>query len=352
MALATPKTFVAKDAQANFGKATAMELDSNGDPAFVYTNVDPAFQGSNDTDAMFLHWDRAHWRWQQPVKIATFVPGRTGAVLARDPQGGTWATITEGESQLRLYVSTDDGATWSQKHELKDTEHGIAGRALALFGGRVYWGYTIDSMGTFLLSGELAGAPKSWKAELVPMPSTYTRGPAASSLSVAVDSQGKPGMTYFGYGPDYNVTALYWRPGMSTPVKIQDSDGVQNDFHTALVTYAGAPKDQAKFLVELNRTKGGSVDPQIWVGWDKGGSVALAPAIPTDGGHHTLNAPFDLSFDATGKGVATDFAQWRRHGRRQMRRAETVARRGQRRMEDGVRRNRGGTCRRPVSVGA
>jgi hypothetical protein len=302
IALPTPKIFVDNEIT-NFARSTAMELDSNGDPAFLYSVIDPNFTGGKEAELWFLHWDRAHWRWKAPVKVTNYMDYRNGTTLARDPMSSTWATVSESESKIELLISTDDGATWTPKHRLAETDITITGRAVALFGGNVFWLHGVGSDGFFLLSGALADDPKSWKREKLPMPEPYYLGSTSDQLSIAVDSQGRPGMTYFGMGPDYNVTALYWRPGMATARKIQDSDNVQNDFHSAEITYSGAPKDQAKFVVELNRQKSGDVDPEMWLVRDTGSQMEIQLKLPNDGGRHSLNAPVSVSFDANGQGA-------------------------------------------------
>lgn len=301
VAQATPQAFIEKSHASQFAKSTAMELDANGDPAFLYSVVDPRFADSSDAELWFLHWDRAHWRWKAPVKVADYKVFRDGVSLARDPAAAsTWATVAEFEDHLVLLVSTDDGATWTPRHQITRGEQAILGRAIALHGGRVFWTYRAYSQGVYLLSGLLSEEPSRWKAEKAPVPEPMEVGSAASWVTVAADSQGKPGVVYFGYGPDYNVTAFYWRPGDTQPRKIMDSDGVQNDFHTVALTYSGAPKDGPKFLVELNRRKNGSSDPQIWVVRNDGAPLE----ITGDGGHHSLNAPFGLVFDSAGRGAA------------------------------------------------
>ncbi|MEP7354994.1 MAG: hypothetical protein ABI824_17330, partial [Acidobacteriota bacterium] len=79
---------------------------------------------------------------------------------------------------------------------------------------------------------------------------------------------------------------------------------MQNDFHNAVITYSGAPKDLAKFLVSLNRNADGSAESQMWIVRDNAGQMVVAPGLPTDGGHHSLDYPFSLSFDANGQGAA------------------------------------------------
>jgi len=303
VALTTPKAFLEKE-PGNFAHSTAMELDSNGDPAFLYSVIDPQFNGGKEAELWFLHWDRAQWKWKPPIKVAPYMNFRDGVSLARDPLSSTWATVTESDDGIALHISSDDGLTWTQKHKLSQTDITIMGRAVALFGGKVHWLHGVGSDGFFLLSGALADEASKWKTEKLPVPAPYYLGSTSDQVSIAVDSQGRPGMTYFVFGDNYNVIALYWRPGMAAPRKIRDSDNVQNDFHNAEITYSGAPKDQAKFVVELNRQHEGDVDPEMWIVRDTGTQMEILPKIPNDGGRHSLNGPMSLTFDSNGRGAA------------------------------------------------
>jgi hypothetical protein len=228
VALATPKVFIDKERPGNFAKSIAMQLDSSGDPAFIYSLIDPRFQDNNDVELWFLHWDRARWQWKPPVKVAGYTVYRDGVSLAGNG-GSVWTTVTESEKGIELYLSTDDGMTWTRKHGLAKPDVTILGRAVALSADQVFWVYAVNSDGVYLLSSLTTDDPQKWKTEKLPFAEPVIFGAAAVDLSIAVDSQGRPGLTYFGYGPDYNVTALYWRPGESKSRRIQDSDGVQNE---------------------------------------------------------------------------------------------------------------------------
>jgi hypothetical protein len=55
----------------HFGVGVRMILDVNGDPALAYVWVEP----NNDRDytqntLYFVRWDRAHYQWTNPVKVA------------------------------------------------------------------------------------------------------------------------------------------------------------------------------------------------------------------------------------------------------------------------------------------
>ncbi|MEP7354993.1 MAG: hypothetical protein ABI824_17325 [Acidobacteriota bacterium] len=178
--LATPKAFLEKDAQANFARSTSMELDGNGDPAILYSVLDPTFNDGKEAELWFLHWDRAAYRWKAPVKVATFQVYRNYITLAHDQgsaaSAGTWATVAEGEAGIELYVSSDDGATWTMKHRLAVPEITVLGRAVAMFNGQLYWLHSIDADGTYLLSGALSDDPSKWKEREVASGRVYGTG--------------------------------------------------------------------------------------------------------------------------------------------------------------------------------
>ncbi len=57
----------------------AMALDDNGDPAFVYTVMDPNNdQDASDSRVDFVSWSRATYRWNAPVTIEV-----TGDITSR-----------------------------------------------------------------------------------------------------------------------------------------------------------------------------------------------------------------------------------------------------------------------------
>src|SRR5215472_5828997 len=81
-----------EDAAERFSEVVRMELDSNGDPAMSYINLDPDNDGNERDNAIyFVSWNRALYQWNVPVLVkANIGHGEMNgpsvpASLARDP---------------------------------------------------------------------------------------------------------------------------------------------------------------------------------------------------------------------------------------------------------------------------
>src|SRR6202000_1773330 len=55
----------------DYGYRSTLALDSNGDPAFAFLWRDPnATNHPEESQIMFVKWNRALYKWDAPVKVA------------------------------------------------------------------------------------------------------------------------------------------------------------------------------------------------------------------------------------------------------------------------------------------
>ena len=133
------------DTNDKYGADLNMVLDGNGDPAFVWIYYNP---GSNDdpsdSQLVFRSWNRAQYTWNAIVKVAVVgdaaCSSRNSVSLAYDASTNTWATASEnnrGEA-IKLFFSTDGGATWTSKMTFQSGGNFAYGPSLALAGGNIH----------------------------------------------------------------------------------------------------------------------------------------------------------------------------------------------------------------------
>ena len=295
----------------NFGYDLTMCLDGNGDPAFAFIFYNPNTD-SNDSDSRveFRSWNRALYKWNDLVHAVNPTGGDTTSTstatlsLAYDASTGTFALAarTVGANDrvsLGVYVSTDNGATWTRKTSYLD---GFVG-SLALANGNIHLAYTITNVGLKYVTGKVSADPATWlsKSEVAVSGVSIARPDITPSL--ALDSAGNPGIAYWTEADsgDLNLILMFWKPaGSAAPVKVMDSQKRGSDELADKLVFAGlnprvlvfVQRGDADFGVGLHSSKS-----------DNGGATWNTPVVIPPDGDSSTDYPFDLAVDSQGRGA-------------------------------------------------
>ena len=282
--------------ESQFGVRPLMTLDSNGDPAVVYSVISPNNPDGADTSAdnflEFVGWERRSYAWKKPVRIGLLgngTPSGGGSnnySFARDSSNNTWgvATLFNGPdssfTELRTYSSTDNGATWKPTQAYVDNTYGLSNPSLALGGGNVYLSFFQSYNGIRYLTGKLSDVPDKWTLALAPLPSGADDYRAENHLSL--DSAGKPGIAFWTIQGSYNSILAFWRPTDAASTVVIDSNQVQNDFVETKLAFFGT---QARVMAQVVRDDQGpsGYDRYFWVAAQTGSGFAAPAGLPSDG---------------------------------------------------------------------
>ena len=284
------------DPSSQFGVRPLMTLDSNGDPAICYSILSPNNLDVGTPDDSFLEfisWDRTQYSWKAPVKVAvTGDNGGTGGgansySFARDAATNTWAIASTfsradyANSDVRLFTSSDNGATWKTITAFTSSVYQLVNPSVAVASGNVHVSFYYDSNGIAYLTGKLSDDPSKWKLMIAPLPAGATDYRQENHL--ALDSKGKPGLVFCASGDSYNTVIAYWRPGDGTSTYVMDSNQFQNDYAEVKLGYFGT---FARIAMQLLRDDQGpsGYDRFFWIAADQGASDFAAPVgLPSDG---------------------------------------------------------------------
>ena len=273
-----------------FGRFISLALDSNGDPATAFVYADPNGDGRyDDTQLMFVSWDRAANHWKEPVSVATMgnYDGRPPVPcvsLAHDPQTGAYGAVwvDPGNKIIHLALSRDDGATWTEKPALTDTRE-LGGPTLAFAGGKANLAVWQVSKNIILyLTGAIDEEPGQWKS--TPAPMFPGNNAVARGSSLALDESGAPALAYWqkaNNSPQW--TLAYWRPGQDAPLKVADTGASTYPPDGVLLTFAGA---QPRIVLD-SRLDRAQISSHYSVASSDGGATWTKPSpIPDDGNEH------------------------------------------------------------------
>ncbi|MCX6623133.1 MAG: sialidase family protein, partial [Acidobacteria bacterium] len=273
-----------------FGRFISPVLDSNGDPAAAFVFADPNGDGRfDDTQLMFVAWDRAGYRWQDPVSVATLGqfdprPPAPCVSVARDAKTGTYGItwVDSGNKLAHLALSTDGGATWHAKTVFADSR-AIAGPSLVLSGGMAHLSLEQDGRNAILyLTGALDQDPASWNSTLAPMLAGTNAVSRASSL--ALDSDGAPALTYWQrLSNGTNWTLVYWRPGSGSPAKVTDTGASNYPPDGVVLQFAGK---QPRIVLDSRLDRAQPSSHYSLYSNDGGATWSKPVAIPDDGNQH------------------------------------------------------------------
>ena len=294
----------------HYGYDLSLVLDGNGDPAFAFLFDDPNQDTDHsDTQLLFRSWSRAKYAWNPLVTVATVGDVATyfhsSVSLAYDASTNTLGIATEanqGNSRsIKLYVSADGGVTWTLKNTFQE-DNSASAPALALGNGNLYLAYDVSFAGLKYVTGKLSSAPATWQAKLAPKPANTDIALEDTTIGLALDSAGNPGIAYG--VPDttkaYNSVVLFWRPnGSANPVRVIDSENNQSDVAVKLKFFQTNPR----VTVHLQRN-----DADFGVGIhfaksDDGGNTWSAPVVIPPDGNSSTDYPFDMALDSQDHGA-------------------------------------------------
>lgn len=300
-AVATPANL---DHPENLGNRVQMVLDSSGDPVFAYLLRDPNNDGVFDDDEIyFLRWDRSHYVWTNPVRVAVAgdITGSYGPPfrLAFDAATSNTAVLyidtTGTDPQVTLMDSSDGGATWRKRKVAGTPGDSYSDPALALGGGKVYLSFYHDFDGIRYLTGNLADNPAGWASELVPNIGQYY----GRSSDVALDSQGTPGVAYLIVDASGHKE-IFYRPGGGSYVANASSDG-PGDFWQVRLGFAGT-NPRIAFAGQVDTMYFADYDHAVFSfsSPDSGATWASRVNVISDG-NTTLMPPVDFASDSKGR---------------------------------------------------
>jgi hypothetical protein len=273
------------------GRFISPVLDSNGDPAVAYVYNDPNGDGKgDDTQLMFVSWDRAAYRWKEPVVVATvgnFDPRPPAPCLSltRDAQTGTYgaAWVDPGDNKtVHMALSHDDGATWAVKTAFNNAQTS-AGPNLAFFGGRAYLTLEQDkTMKVIYTSGGIDEDPYQWRGGFAPM--LPGNSVVSRATSLALDDTGVPALAYWQKVNNGNLwTLTFWRPGTGSPIKVADTGTSTYPPDGVILAFAGS---QPRIMLDarIDRTQ---ISSHYSVFSNDGGTTWSQPLpVPDDGNEH------------------------------------------------------------------
>jgi uncharacterized protein (TIGR03437 family) len=292
----------------HFAYDISLAFDTNGDPILAWVFDDPnSDTDPSDTKIVFRSWNRASYQWNNTVDVAVVGDIATSfhqsISLASDQSTGAYVIASEKQDgSIRVFVSNDSGATWSQKASYTDANNSGTGPSVALRGGNLYLAYN-NYAGLQYVNGTLSSAASAWISKSAPKVSGIDRPVDQSSASIALDSAGNPGITWWAgdLTKSSNTNLMLWRPSSgAAPAKVMDSLNNSTDGLLVKTQYFGL---NPRVLVYVQRDNGYSGDNLYTSKSDDGGLTWATPVrIPPDGDSST-DYPADLALDSQGHGA-------------------------------------------------
>lgn len=293
----------------DFGSFVALALDANDDPLIAYAEPDPDSNSTTDDARLYVvAWDRARYRWAEPVLVDTpgwmnTNPWRQEVVIARDPGSGRLGIAYQKTNRaIWLALSDDGGRTWQTEavHEgTGGSSSPVVGRPrLALAGNTVHLAYLDAQEG--IRYGIQGAEAREFAWALAP-----GRGGARAAnqpFDLVLDESGHPVLAYWlqpapGSAAPYTITLVAWRVGETETAVIADSNNVQNDLAAVSLSRSGGQL-RAAFL--LARDAKARLDA-LWVSAsDDSGRTWSGPRLVPRDATYAWDGPLVLASDARG----------------------------------------------------
>jgi hypothetical protein len=259
------------------GIFTSLTMSATDDPLIAYIE-----KGTDEKlHLAFISWDRDAGKWKGPIVVDSIDDlGGSAPVLqiARDKSSSALGiAYRKSEKEEWLALSSDSGTSW-KKEKLPSSEN-VSSASLAMAKGGQFVAFNEGSEVKVLSRFAATGDFKVEKAPLL-ADSANTKG---GDVSVAVDSDGKPGVLY-GLAPKeaYNTAIAFWRPGDAAPSKVIDSGNYQNDAVHLSLAFAGNKPRAA-----VNLAHDGTSSPTYFIASDDGKEWASPINVAKDGGQST-----------------------------------------------------------------
>jgi len=280
----------------NYGPATAIALDENGDPAIAFESIDPNGDGDkSDTEIRFVRWDRATYKWTQPVRVA--VTGALGdqnvnpIALGCDRATGTFAILAALAESTVYSISSDHGATWKNLPLPTNvaTPHGVA---LLIGSSQVSAAINAEEGATYF-TGPVMDA-STWKAKPIPAGEAWKLR-NNTNIAITQDTAGNVALAFYEDQQEGDTHRYgFWRPNDSGPVAIVSSAPV--DSPDVALSYASS-KFVSIFAAQLDDDDSGRT---VWFSQSNDGSTWSKPVkLPVDGPRST-NPPLALAISSKG----------------------------------------------------
>jgi uncharacterized protein (TIGR03437 family) len=311
-----PAPLVGSSPSNTYGYNIALTLDGNSDPAFLFLWDDPNANGHHElTQLLFRNWNRAKYAWNPVVKIATVgdvsTTFRSSTALGYDTSTGTFVAASEiqdGDSTDIVLYTSSDGAAWTLKNTFRSPDFGYFGPSVALRGGNLYLTFT-DTLDTavYYVTGQLSQPATFWTTKKNPQVSGFVLDQYVSP-SLALDSNGAPGIAYSGIDDNSNGAVLFWRPVANTAVKAADSQGNGSVYNVKLLFYNTNPRITASMLRNDSNSGDTYGDSVHFMHSEDGGTTWAEPVIVPPDGNSSSDYPFDMGIDSKGM-VGVGFGQ-------------------------------------------
>lgn len=303
--------------ESQFGIRPLMVLDSNGDPAIVYSIESPNNADGSDQSANsfleFVGWDRANHVWKTPVAVGLLgnsQPTGGGANnywFARDASTNTWAVADVSNApdfssmQILVYTSVDNGATWQTITAFTDSVNALANPSLALGAGNIYLSFYQSFNGIQYLTGKLTDPPANWTMSPAPLPPQASRYRAENSL--ALDSAGNPGLAFWTLEGSYDAVLAFWRPGSAASTMLLDSNQIPNYLPEVKLAFFGVEPVVASLVARDSYGPTG-YNNFFWVTAQTANGWGPPAGLPSDGSASLAFGSFAIGSAGQGALVA------------------------------------------------
>lgn len=280
----------------NYGPATAVALDENGDPAIAFEWIDPNGDGDkSDSAILFIRWDRANYKWAAPARVAVTGPLEDQDVdpiaLGCDRSTGSLAIMAAVGESLLYATSSDHGATWKST-SLPSGNAAPHTVALLIASGQINAAINGESGATYA-TGSIT-EPGSWKLQQIPAGGgwkLYNK----SNVAIASDSTGKIALAFYENQEEGDLHRyVFWRPDASAPTIILGNASADSP---DIAMSWGNNKFATIFAALLDSN---DTDHSVWYSQSADGtSWSKAIKLPIDG-PRTTNPPLSIASSSRG----------------------------------------------------